>query len=79
MSFEGVQLDSIKLLNSHALEFSHRNRSVCYIHHNVTSSNINCLNVDDFTKQWVLPKPSIFSNLDSKYKCLINSTVWVKH
>lgn len=75
VSLDGDVINSVKLINSHALEFSHRNRSVCYIHHNVTSSNICCFDIDDFDKKWVLPKPSIFSNLDCKHYSFFVSTL----
>nr|XP_022909737.1 low-density lipoprotein receptor-related protein 1 isoform X1 [Onthophagus taurus] len=55
----------LNLLNSHGLEFSHRNRSIYYIHHNMSESTFMAVNVDNFTERWPLPKPVVFDNLDS--------------
>ncbi|XP_017777455.1 PREDICTED: low-density lipoprotein receptor-related protein 1 [Nicrophorus vespilloides] len=55
---------TINLLNSNALEFSHRNRSVCYVHHNVSKSFLVCSNIDDLNQRWTLDAPSIFPEVD---------------
>lgn len=40
------------------MEIWHSNRSACII-----ESEITCINVDDFTKNFTLPRPDLFPNL----------------
>ncbi|KAF7273554.1 hypothetical protein GWI33_013751, partial [Rhynchophorus ferrugineus] len=49
---------SLRLLNSNALEFKHRNHTVCYIHNNVSQSSIVCANINDLEQRWTLPVKS---------------------
>ncbi|XP_065167955.1 low-density lipoprotein receptor-related protein 1 [Atheta coriaria] len=54
----------LELLNNNALEFNHRNRSICYVHHNMSKAHLVCANVDDFNVRWKMPSPSIFPEVD---------------
>ncbi|XP_050504790.1 prolow-density lipoprotein receptor-related protein 1 isoform X2 [Diabrotica virgifera virgifera] len=45
---------TLRLLNSNALEFIHRNHTVCYVHHNVTKASFMCANVNDLNQRWSL-------------------------
>lgn len=54
----------LKSLNSHALDFSHRNRTLYYVHHNVTKSALMGVNIDNFAESWELQPPSIFGKLN---------------
>ncbi|KAF2883536.1 hypothetical protein ILUMI_22600, partial [Ignelater luminosus] len=56
---------TLNLLTSNALEFSHRNRSLCYIHYNITKTSIVCASVDNMNKKWELGTPSSFPEVDS--------------
>lgn len=49
---------SLQVLNTNALEFIHRNHTVCYVHHNITRSSIMCANINDFSHKWKLPVTS---------------------
>lgn len=55
---------SLKVMHSNAMEVSHRNRSVCYIHHNLTKTGFVCASVDDLRKRWELPVHSKMLNLN---------------
>lgn len=56
---------TLNLVISNALEFSHKNRSLCYVHYNMTKTAIVCVSVDDMTKKWELGVPSIYPEVDS--------------
>ncbi|KAB0803781.1 hypothetical protein PPYR_00751 [Photinus pyralis] len=56
---------TLKLLTSNSLEFSHRNRSACYIHYNLTKTAIVCVSIDDMSQSWELGTPSNFPEVDS--------------
>ncbi|XP_056636916.1 low-density lipoprotein receptor-related protein 1 isoform X1 [Diorhabda sublineata] len=43
---------TLRLLNSNALEFIHRNHTVCYVHHNVTKAHFMCANINDLNQRW---------------------------
>lgn len=45
-------------LNSNALEFVHRNHTICYVHHNLTKSRITFANVNNLNERWHLPVSS---------------------
>ncbi|XP_066143818.1 prolow-density lipoprotein receptor-related protein 1 [Euwallacea fornicatus] len=49
---------TLRLLNSNALEFIHRNHTVCYIHHNVSKSSIVCADINNLENRWILPVKS---------------------
>ncbi|KAI4468942.1 vitellogenin receptor-like protein-related-related [Holotrichia oblita] len=53
----------LKSLNSHALDFSHRNRTLYYIHQNLTKSALMGINIDNFNDRWELPSPSAYGKL----------------
>ncbi|KAK9892226.1 hypothetical protein WA026_019028 [Henosepilachna vigintioctopunctata] len=46
------------LLSSRALEVIHRNHTICYIHNNMSKSNIVCANVNDLNQRWILEPKS---------------------
>ncbi|KAG8233901.1 hypothetical protein J437_LFUL005229, partial [Ladona fulva] len=47
--------------NTLALDFYHRNQSLCFIHHNVTRVMIRCALVHDLSVFWDPPLPTMFS------------------
>lgn len=63
---------TLKLLNTHALEFSHRNRTFCYIHNNFTLSSFVCVNIDNWSERWVMPSPHIFSSMESIHQLALD-------
>ncbi|OWR53521.1 putative very low-density lipoprotein receptor [Danaus plexippus plexippus] len=52
-------------LSVRALDMLYRNRSVCYIHNNMSRSSLVCVDAEDFSKVTVLPTPQLFPDLDS--------------
>ncbi|KAL1502194.1 hypothetical protein ABEB36_007372 [Hypothenemus hampei] len=56
---------TLRLLNSNALEFIHRNHTVCYVHHNVSQSSIMCANINDLEQRWILPVRSPLIEIDA--------------
>lgn len=56
---------SLTAVQTSALEFNHRNRSLCFVHHKSNSAKLSCANIDDLNESWDLPTPSMFS-LDCK-------------
>ncbi|KAJ9584470.1 hypothetical protein L9F63_021195, partial [Diploptera punctata] len=55
---------SISLLQTLALEFNHRNRSLCFVLHNSSNARLSCASVDDLNESWDLSTPPMFP-LDS--------------
>ncbi|XP_054274081.1 low-density lipoprotein receptor-related protein 1-like [Macrosteles quadrilineatus] len=51
---------SISQLQTLALEFNHRNRTLCYIRNNGTSALLSCADIDDLSITWDLPPPTMF-------------------
>ncbi|XP_074039673.1 LDL receptor protein 1 [Leptinotarsa decemlineata] len=49
---------TLHLLNSNALEFIHRNHTVCYVHHNLTKASLVCANINDLNNRWVMSSDS---------------------
>jgi hypothetical protein len=49
-----------------ALDFDHRNGSVCFIHWVSNQALLRCADAGNFSKSWDLPPPSMFS-LECKY------------
>ena len=43
-----------------ALEFVHRNKTLCYIHNNGTSALLSCANINNLLETWDLPSPAMF-------------------
>lgn len=70
---------TLRLLNTHALEFSHRNRTFCYIHNNFTESAFMCANIDNFNERWVMPTPEMFPNMECKYTFPLDRDVGFSH
>ncbi|CAH1165542.1 unnamed protein product [Phyllotreta striolata] len=56
---------TLHLLNSNALESIHRNRSVCYVHHNLTRASLVCADVDDLNRRRGVPVESSLLQVDS--------------
>ncbi|XP_050312267.1 prolow-density lipoprotein receptor-related protein 1 isoform X2 [Anthonomus grandis grandis] len=56
---------SLRLLNNNALEFIHRNHTLCYIHHNLTQAGIVCANINDLNQRWQLQVRSPILKVDS--------------
>lgn len=55
---------SIHLLHSNALEVSHRNHTICYIHHNLTRNAFMCANIDNLNQRWEVQSKSDILNVD---------------
>lgn len=57
-----------QISNPQTIEMWHRNRTVCYINDNQKRNGMDfkCHNVDDFSIEWKLPTPELFSGLASK-------------
>jgi hypothetical protein len=58
---------SLAHLHTLALEFNHRNHSLCFVQHNSSSAKLSCANIDNLNDSWDLPTPSMFP-LDCKYR-----------
>ncbi|CAK1543699.1 unnamed protein product [Leptosia nina] len=59
------QNSSLPALNVRAVDILYSNRSICYIHHNVSRSNVVCVGADDFSQRTTLPSPDLFPDLES--------------
>nr|CAD7435281.1 unnamed protein product [Timema monikensis] len=56
---------SVSPLHTQALEFDHRNQTLCYIHQNESvKATLSCSHIDDLSSVWNLPSPAMFP-LDS--------------
>lgn len=51
---------SIAQLQTLALEFDHRNRTLCYVRNNGSSALLSCADIDDLSHAWDLPAPTMF-------------------
>jgi integrin beta 2 len=58
---------SLTPLQTLALEFSHRNRSLCFVQHKSSNAKLTCANIDNLNDSWDLPTPTMFP-LDCKYR-----------
>lgn len=58
------EVSALPVFHSNALEVSHRNRSLCYIHHNVTKTAFVCANIDKLRERWVVPAVSSVVNVE---------------
>jgi hypothetical protein len=58
---------SLAPLQTLALEFSHRNRSLCFVQHKSSNAKLTCANIDNLNDSWDLPTPTMFP-LDCEYK-----------
>jgi hypothetical protein len=58
---------SLNPLQTLALEFSHRNRSLCFLQHKSSNAKLTCANIDNLNDSWDLPTPTMFP-LDCKYR-----------
>ncbi|KAJ8937574.1 hypothetical protein NQ318_023105 [Aromia moschata] len=63
---------TLHLLNSNALEFIHRNHTVCYVHHNVTRATLVCANINDLNQRWNLPVRSPLLEVDSIHQIALD-------
>jgi integrin beta 2 len=58
-SYAGIS--SVTPVQTSALEFNHRNRSLCFIHQKSNHAKLSCANIDNLNESWDLPTPSMFS------------------
>ncbi|XP_045484331.1 low-density lipoprotein receptor-related protein 1B [Pieris rapae] len=56
---------SLLALNVRAIDILYSNRSICYIHHNVSRSGIVCARADNFSQRTHLRTPDLFPDLES--------------
>ncbi|XP_030747153.1 prolow-density lipoprotein receptor-related protein 1 [Sitophilus oryzae] len=56
---------TLQVLNSNALEFIHRDHTICYIHNNVSQSYIVCANINDLNQRWTLQVKSPLVEVES--------------
>ena len=73
MTVNGGTIDQISALDSYALDFNHRNNSVCWISHTTpssqsraaTPSSLQCTKIG-MSKGWILPQPDMlpYSSVD---------------
>ncbi|CAH2098009.1 unnamed protein product [Euphydryas editha] len=56
---------SLDALGVRALDFHFSNRTVCYIHHNISRSSLVCVDADNFNNRTVMPSPTLFPDLNS--------------
>ncbi|CAH0551681.1 unnamed protein product [Brassicogethes aeneus] len=56
---------TIRLINNNALEFIHRNHTICYIHHNVTKTSLVCANINNMNERWELNDASSLLEVES--------------
>ena len=52
---------SLTSVQTSALEFNHRNRSLCFVHQKSISAKLSCANIDNLNESWDLPTPAMFS------------------
>jgi len=57
---------SLTSVQTSAMEFNHRNRSLCFVHQKSSSAKLSCANIDNLNESWDLPTPAMFS-LACKY------------
>ncbi|CAH1640883.1 unnamed protein product [Spodoptera littoralis] len=50
-------------LNVRAIDILYSNRSVCYVHHNLSAADIVCADADDLARRRVLPRPALFPDV----------------
>ncbi|CAH0717530.1 unnamed protein product, partial [Brenthis ino] len=56
---------SLAALDVRAIDFLYTNRSVCYVHRNVSRAALVCVDADDFSRRRELPAPHPLPDLDS--------------
>ncbi|KAL4716494.1 hypothetical protein ACJJTC_015922 [Scirpophaga incertulas] len=54
----------LRALNVQPVEVIYDNRSMCYVHHNVSKARIVCVDIDDFSKRWQLDSPTLFPDIE---------------
>lgn len=57
---------TLPALNVRAVDFLYANRTVCYVHHNMSRSGIVCADADDFSRRTQLPLPALFPDVTSE-------------
>lgn len=57
---------SLPALGVRAADFLFANRTVCYVHHNMSRSGIVCAHADDFSRRTLLPTPALFPDVASE-------------
>lgn len=61
---------SLTSVQTSAMEFNHRNRSLCFVHQKSSSAKLSCANIDDLNESWDLPTPTMFSLACKCCSCL---------
>ncbi|XP_046973357.1 prolow-density lipoprotein receptor-related protein 1 [Vanessa cardui] len=56
---------SLDALGVKALDLHYSNRSICYVHHNISRSSLVCVDADNFNNRTVMPAPDLFPDLNS--------------
>lgn len=63
---------ALHLLNSNALEFIHRNHTICYVHHNVSKATLVCANINDLNQRWNLQVLSPLLEVDTIHQIALD-------
>ncbi|XP_047540379.1 prolow-density lipoprotein receptor-related protein 1-like [Vanessa atalanta] len=56
---------SLDALGVKALDLHYSNRSICYVHHNMSRSSLVCVDADNFNNRTVMAAPDLFPDLNS--------------
>ncbi|RVE41824.1 hypothetical protein evm_013527 [Chilo suppressalis] len=56
---------ALQALHVRAFDFLYSNKSVCYVHHNVSRAGLVCVDADDLSRRRNLPTPDLFPDIDS--------------
>ena len=62
----GTFINKISTHETLAIDFDHRNRTICWVAHNQSNktvkirSNLKCVNIDTMADPWNLPQPDLF-------------------
>ncbi|CAH0403274.1 unnamed protein product [Chilo suppressalis] len=55
---------ALQALHVRAFDFLYSNKSVCYVHHNVSRAGLVCVDADDLSRRRNLPTPDLFPDID---------------
>ncbi|CAG9793153.1 unnamed protein product [Diatraea saccharalis] len=55
----------LRALSVRAFDFHYTNKSVCYVHHNLSKSSLVCADADDMSRRHTLPTPDLFPDIES--------------
>ncbi|CAB3232339.1 unnamed protein product [Arctia plantaginis] len=56
---------TLHALNVRAVDFHYTNRTICYVHHNISKSSIVCVDADDFSKRTFVGAPDFFPDVSA--------------